>query len=84
MIAKRLVVAAAILVAVYGLLEALGARGTTSALSGSAHGATLVVAVFYLFAYFSALLVAPPLVITAVALRMLAPRKRECERANCP
>lgn len=69
MTAKRTIALAALLVAAYLILHVAGGRAATSALSGSAHGSgSLLFGVLYMLSYFGAVLLAPPLVLTAGAV----------------
>lgn len=66
---KRTMILAASLVAVHLVLHLAGGRAATSALSGSVHGSgELLFGVLYMLSYFAAVLVAPPLVLTAGVL----------------
>lgn len=70
--AKRLLVVASILVAVDVVLELAGGRAATGALSGSVHApGTLLFGLVTVVAWFAAILVAPPLVLTAAVLAAL-------------
>ncbi len=69
---KRMVVLAAVLVAVHVALDVAGGRTATGALSGSIHGnGALLFGVLTMLSYFAAVLVAPPLVLTAGVLAAL-------------
>jgi hypothetical protein len=68
-----LVVVAAILVALYALLEVAGGRAQAGTLSGAVHSSgAMIFGVSYILSWFAAILVAPPLAMTGLVLWGLA------------
>jgi hypothetical protein len=83
--ARRLLGLAAMLVLLWGALELAGGRDATCALAGAARDpSTLAFALAYLGAWFAAVLLAPPLVLTAGILAVGARIASTGARARLP